>query len=278
MLYSIWAIRQPNSATKTKFIKFKLPYFRKKEYAYICTNQRNKDMKYKRILLKLSGEALMGDRQYGIDPVRLAEYAEEIKKVHAKGVEIAIVIGGGNIFRGVAGASSGMDRVQGDYMGMLATVINGMALQGALEDKGMKTRLQTALKMESIAEPYIKRRADRHLEKGRVVIFSAGTGNPYFTTDSAAALRANEINADVILKGTRVDGIYTSDPEKNKDAVKIDQITFAKVIRDGLGVMDMTAFTLCQENNLPIIVFDVNTPGNLKRLIDGENIGTLVKD
>lgn len=233
-------------------------------------------MKYKRILLKLSGEALMGDRQYGIDPERLAEYAEEIKKVHAKGVEIAIVIGGGNIFRGVAGASSGMDRVQGDYMGMLATVINGMALQGALEEKGMKTRLQTALKMESIAEPYIKRRADRHLEKGRIVIFGAGTGNPYFTTDTAAVLRGIEINADVILKGTRVDGVYDSDPEKNASAVKFDFISFDDVIKKGLNVMDTTAFTLSQENKLPILIFDMNQSGNLERICDGENIGTVV--
>lgn len=194
------------------------------------------------------------------------------------GVEVAIVIGGGNIFRGLQAEATGIEKVQGDYMGMLATVINGMALQSALENLGLYTRLISAIEMKAIAEPYIRRRAIRHLEKGRIVIFSAGTGNPYFTTDSAAALRANEIDAEVILKGTRVDGIYTSDPEKNKDAVKIDQITFAKVIRDGLGVMDMTAFTLCQENNLPIIVFDVNTPGNLRRLMEGENLGTLVRD
>src|SRR6476660_767238 len=194
-------------------------------------------MKYKRILLKLSGEALMGDRQYGIDPARLAEYAEDIRQIHDKGVQVAIVIGGGNIFRGVAGAANGMDRVQGDYMGMLATVINGMALQGALEDKGMLTRLQTALKIEAIAEPYIKRRAVCHWEKGRIVIFGAGTGNPYFTTDTAAVLRGVEVNADVILKGTRVDGIYTSDPEKNADAVKYDAITFDDVIKKGLNVM-----------------------------------------
>ena len=233
-------------------------------------------MKYKRILLKLSGEALMGNRQYGIDPARLEEYAVEIKKIHDKGVEIAIVIGGGNIFRGVAGASNGMDRVQGDYMGMLATVINGMALQGALEHKGMKTRLQTALKMESIAEPYIKRRADRHLEKGRIVIFGAGTGNPYFTTDTAAVLRGVEINADVILKGTRVDGVYTADPEKHADAVKFDNITFSEVYERGLNIMDLTAITLCQENKLPILVFDMNKHGNLKRLMMGEQVGTLV--
>lgn len=233
-------------------------------------------MKYKRILLKLSGEALMGERQYGIDPTRLAEYAEEIKKIHDKGVEIAIVIGGGNIFRGVAGASAGMDRVQGDYMGMLATIINGMALQGALEDKGMLTRLQTALKIEAIAEPYIKRRAVRHLEKGRIVIFGAGTGNPYFTTDTAAVLRGVEINADVILKGTRVDGVYDSDPEKNASAVKFDTITFDDVLSKGLNVMDTTAFTLSQENKLPIVIFDMNKMGNLEKICKGENIGTVV--
>jgi uridylate kinase len=233
-------------------------------------------MKYKRILLKLSGEALMGDKQYGIDPARLDEYADEIKKVHDKGIEIAIVIGGGNIFRGVAGASNGMDRVQGDYMGMLATVINGMALQGALENKGMKTRLQTALKMESIAEPYIKRRADRHLEKGRIVIFGAGTGNPYFTTDTAADLRGVEINADVILKGTRVDGVYTADPEKDTTATKFNYISFEDVLKKGLNVMDTTAFTLSQENKLPIVIFDMNKKGNLLKICEGENVGTEV--
>ena len=236
----------------------------------------NTIMKYKRILLKLSGEALMGDKQYGIDPARLDEYADEIKKVHDKGVEIAIVIGGGNIFRGVAGASNGMDRVQGDYMGMLATVINGMALQGALEHKGMKTRLQTALKMESIAEPYIKRRADRHLEKGRIVIFGAGTGNPYFTTDTAAVLRGVEINADVILKGTRVDGVYTADPEKDATATKFNYISFEDVLKKGLNVMDTTAFTLSQENKLPIVIFDMNKEGNLLKICEGENVGTEV--
>lgn len=233
-------------------------------------------MKYKRILLKLSGEALMGDRQYGIDPKRLAEYAAEIKQIHDKGVEIAIVIGGGNIFRGVAGASNGMDRVQGDYMGMLATVINGMALQGALEDAGMPTRLQTALKIEAIAEPYIKRRAVRHLEKGRIVIFGAGTGNPYFTTDTAAVLRGVEVNADVILKGTRVDGIYTADPEKDPSATKYDNLTFDDVLKKGLNVMDTTAFTLSQENELPIIVFDMNKEGNLVKVCVGESVGTTV--
>ena len=233
-------------------------------------------MKYKRILLKLSGEALMGDKQYGIDPARLSEYADEIKKIHDKGVEIAIVIGGGNIFRGVAGASSGMDRVQGDYMGMLATVINGMALQGALESRGMLTRLQTALKIEAIAEPYIKRRAVRHLEKGRIVIFGAGTGNPYFTTDTAAVLRGVEINADVILKGTRVDGIYSADPQKDPLATKFDFISFEDVLKKGLNVMDTTAFTLSQENKLPILVFDMNKKGNLEKICNGENIGTVV--
>lgn len=233
-------------------------------------------MKYKRILLKLSGEALMGERQYGIDPKRLAEYADQIKSLHEKGVEIAIVIGGGNIFRGVAGASNGMDRVQGDYMGMLATIINAMALQGALEDAGMQTRLQTALKVEAIAEPYIKRRAVRHLEKGRIVIFGAGTGNPYFTTDTAAVLRGVEVNADVILKGTRVDGIYTADPEKDPTAEKYDNLTFEDVLNKGLNVMDTTAFTLSQENELPIIVFDMNKEGNLVKVCEGETVGTTV--
>ncbi len=233
-------------------------------------------MHYKRILLKLSGEALLGNRQYGIDPNRLADYAKEIKAVVVKGVELAIVIGGGNIFRGVAGASNGMDRVQGDYMGMLATVINGLALQSALEDNGLKTRLLTAIKMEQIAEPYIKRRAVRHLEKRRVVIFGAGTGNPYFTTDTAAVLRAIEINADVILKGTRVDGIYSADPEKNKEAFKFDNISFKDVLNKGLNVMDMTAFTLSEENNLPILVFDMNKKGNLQKVLEGKKIGTLV--
>lgn len=233
-------------------------------------------MHYKRILLKLSGEALMGNRQYGIDPERLAEYAKEIKTVIEKGVQVAIVIGGGNIFRGVAGASKGMDRVQGDNMGMLATVINGLALQSALENKGIQTRLQTAIEINSVAEPFIRRRAIRHLEKGRVVIFGGGTGNPYFTTDSAAVLRAIEINADIILKGTRVDGIYTADPEKDKLATKFDFITFEEVINKGLKVMDTTAFTLSQENQLPIIVFDMNTPGNLLKVATGEKVGTKV--
>ncbi len=233
-------------------------------------------MHYNRILLKLSGEALMGEKQYGIDPKRLAEYAEEIKEVVDKGMQVAIVIGGGNIFRGLSGASNGMDRVQGDHMGMLATVINGLALQSALEIAGVETRLQSAIKINEVAEPFIRRRAMRHLEKGRVVIFGGGTGNPYFTTDSAAVLRAIEIEADVILKGTRVDGIYTADPEKNKDATKFDSISFNDVLRKGLKVMDTTAFTLSQENDLPIIVFDMNKKGNLLKILDGENIGTKV--
>ncbi|WP_431157354.1 UMP kinase [Winogradskyella poriferorum] len=233
-------------------------------------------MKYKRILLKLSGEALMGTRQYGIDPERLAEYAQDIKTITDKGVQVAIVIGGGNIFRGVAGASNGMDRVQGDHMGMLATVINGLALQSALEDADIPTRLQTAIKINEVAEPFIRRKALRHLEKGRVVIFGGGTGNPYFTTDSAAVLRAIEMEADVILKGTRVDGIYNADPEKDNTAIKFDQISFDDVLSKGLKVMDTTAFTLSQENELPIIVFDMNKKGNLYKVVSGENIGTVV--
>ncbi len=233
-------------------------------------------MRYKRILLKLSGEALMGNRDYGIDPKRLKDYALEIKKVIEKTTEVAIVIGGGNIFRGVSGAANGMDRVQGDHMGMLATCINGLALQSTLEDEGVYTRMQTALEIKEVAEPYIKRKAIRHLEKGRVVIFGAGTGNPYFTTDTAAVLRAIEIDADAILKGTRVDGIYNDDPEKNKDAVKFKTITFKDVIDRGLKVMDMTAFTLSKENKLPIIVFDMNKQGNLLKLVSGEQIGTIV--
>ena len=233
-------------------------------------------MRYQRILLKLSGEALMGSNAYGIDPQRIGEYAQEIKELHEQGVEIAIVIGGGNIFRGMAGSSQGVERVQGDYMGMLATVMNGLALQSALENIAVPTRLQTALKIEAVAEPYIKRKAVRHLEKNRVVIFSAGTGNPFFTTDSAAVLRAIEINADVILKGTRVDGIYTEDPEKNKEAIKFDTLSFEEVLKRGLKVMDTTAFTLSQENKLPIIVFDMNTKGNLMKVVSGENVGTRV--
>ncbi|SDC43476.1 UMP kinase [Pedobacter soli] len=234
-------------------------------------------MKYKRILLKLSGESLMGDKQYGIDNERVKQYAEDIKAVHDKGLEIAIVIGGGNIFRGLSAEKSGMDRAQADYMGMLATVINSMALQDALEKVDIKTRLLTAIKMEQICEPFIRRRAVRHLEKGRVVIFGAGTGNPYFTTDSAAALRAIEIKADVVLKGTRVDGIYTADPEKDPAATKFEEISFREVYDKGLNVMDMTAFTLCEENQLPIIVFDMNKHGNFMKIASGEPIGTLVK-
>ncbi|MBN09529.1 MAG: UMP kinase [Flavobacteriaceae bacterium] len=233
-------------------------------------------MQNKRILLKLSGEALMGDRNHGIDPLRLNDYAKEIKEIQQEGVEIAIVIGGGNIFRGISAASKGMDRVQADYMGMLATVINGLALQSALEDNKVPTRLQTAIKIEAIAEPFIKRKATRHLEKGRVVIFGSGTGNPFFTTDSAAVLRAIEINADVILKGTRVDGIYNEDPEKNKGAIKFENLSFDEAISKGLKIMDTTAFTLSQENKLPIIVFDMNTKGNLKKVIKGDKIGTRV--
>jgi len=232
--------------------------------------------KYKRILLKLSGESLMGDNSFGLDPEVLAQYAQDIKIITDLGVQVAIVIGGGNIYRGMNEQETGIERAQGDYMGMLATVINGMALQSALEKIGVYTRLQSAIKMEQVAEPYIRRRAMRHLEKGRVVIFGAGTGNPYFTTDTAGSLRAIEIKADVILKGTRVDGIYTADPEKNADARKYGQISFAEVIRLNLKVMDMTAFTLCQENNLPIIVFDMNKPGNLLRVVTGDNVGTLV--
>jgi uridylate kinase len=234
-------------------------------------------MAYKRILLKLSGEALMGDQQYGIDINRVQQYAKDIKSILDQGMEVAIVIGGGNIYRGLSAEKAGMDRVQADYMGMLATVINSMALQDALEKLSVKTRLLTAIKMEQICEPFIRRRAVRHLEKGRVVIFGAGTGNPYFTTDTAASLRAIEINADVVLKGTRVDGIYSEDPLKNPSAERFETLTFQEVYNRGLNVMDMTAFTLCQENNLPIIVFDMNKPGNLSRLANGEPIGTIVK-
>ncbi|TND09516.1 MAG: uridylate kinase [Bacteroidetes bacterium] len=233
--------------------------------------------KYKRILLKLSGEALMGKKQFGIDHAVLSQYAQEIKDVYSTGVELAIVIGGGNIFRGIEASEGGWDRVQGDYMGMLATVINSMALQSALERMNIPTRLQSAIEMKQICEPFIRRRAVRHLEKNRVVIFGAGTGNPYFTTDTAATLRAIEIEADVILKGTRVDGIYTADPEKDKNAVKYDTITFNEVYEKSLNVMDMTAFTLCNENKLPIIVFDMNKSGNLKKIVVGERVGTLVE-
>lgn len=234
-------------------------------------------MKYKRVLLKLSGESLMGDMQYGIDPKVLIQYAADVKNVVDAGVEVAIVIGGGNIFRGVQGVAGGLvERAQGDYMGMLATVINSMALQGALEKIGIKTRLLTAIHMEQIAEPFIRRRAIRHLEKGRVVIFGAGTGNPYFTTDSAAALRSVEIDANLVLKGTRVDGIYTADPEKDPSATRFDQISFDEVYERGLNVMDMTAITLCQENKMPIVVFDMNKEGNFLRVCKGEDLGTTV--
>jgi uridylate kinase len=234
-------------------------------------------MKYKRILLKLSGESLMGEQSYGIDNARVLQYAEEIKAIQKLGIEVAVVVGGGNIFRGLSAEKSGMDRAQADYMGMLATVINAMALQNALETVGVYSRLLSAINMEQICEPYVRRRAMRHLEKGRVVIFGAGTGNPYFTTDSAAALRAIEIKADVVLKGTRVDGIYTADPEKDPTATKFDTLTFEEVYNRQLNVMDMTAFTLCDENKLPIIVFDMNKENNLMRLMQGEKIGTLVK-
>ena len=233
-------------------------------------------MKYKRILLKLSGEALMGDKQFGIDTEKLSAYANEIKNAVDLGVEVAVVIGGGNIFRGVQVEGQGLDRVQGDYMGMLATIINGMALQSALEKANVETRLLTAIKMEQVAEPFIRRRAMRHLQKGRVVIFGGGTGNPYFTTDTAATLRAIEIEADVILKGTRVDGIYTSDPEKDKSATKYNTITFKEVYEKELNIMDMTAFTLCNENKLPIVVFDINKKQNLYKMLQGESVGTLV--
>ncbi len=234
-------------------------------------------MKYKRILLKLSGEALMGSNQYGIDPNRLKQYTEEIRAVKDMGVEVAIVIGGGNIFRGVQAEGSGIERVQGDYMGMLATVINGMALQSALESAGLYTRLMSGIKMEQVCEPFIRRRAIRHLEKGRIVIFGAGIGNPYFTTDSTASLRAIEIQADVVLKGTRVDGVYTADPEKDATATRYDELSFQEAYEKNLNIMDMTAFTLCQENKLPIIVFDMNKPGNLATIMQGEMAGTLIK-
>jgi uridylate kinase len=232
--------------------------------------------KYKRVLLKLSGESLMGNKSFGIDSSMISQYARDIKEITDLGVQVAIVIGGGNIYRGMDGKETGIERATGDYMGMLATVINGMALQSGLEKSGLFTRLQSAIKMEQIAEPYIRRRAIRHLEKGRVVIFGAGTGNPYFTTDTAASLRAIEIDADVILKGTRVDGVYTADPEKDKNAKKYDTISYEEAYRNNLNVMDMTAFTLCQENKLPIIIFDMNIPGNLLKVIHGEQVGTLV--
>ncbi|WP_129021785.1 MULTISPECIES: UMP kinase [Edaphocola] len=232
--------------------------------------------KFKRVLVKLSGESLMGDKNYGLDSKMLASYAQDIKEVVELGVEVAIVIGGGNIYRGMNEKETGIERAHGDYMGMLATVINGMALQASLEKIGVKTRLQSALVMDQVAEPYIRRKAIRHLEKGRVVIFGAGTGNPYFTTDTAGSLRAIEINADVILKGTRVDGIYTEDPEKNPEATRYESISFDDVIAKGLAVMDLTAFTLCKENNLPIIVFDMNKKGNLTQVVSGKNVGTIV--
>jgi len=234
-------------------------------------------MKYNRILLKLSGEALMGKQNYGIDSYRLSDYAKEIKQITDKGIQVAVVIGGGNIYRGIQSEGAGFDRVQGDYMGMLATIINGMALQSALESLKVQTRLLTAIRMEQVAEPFIRRKATRHLSKGRVVIFGGGTGNPYFTTDTAATLRAIEIEADVILKGTRVDGIFTTDPEKDSTATMYETISFDEVFQKELNVMDLTAFTLCKENNLPIKVFNMNTEGNLKKICDGENIGTLVK-
>jgi uridylate kinase len=234
-----------------------------------------KEPKYKRILLKLSGESLSTDGEV-IDPNILGQYAAEIKKVHDLGVEVAIVIGGGNIFRGASAAKAGIDRVQGDYMGMLATVINGMAVQASLEKQGLYTRMMTAIKVEAVCEPFIRRRAMRHLEKGRIVIFGAGTGNPYFTTDSTASLRAIEIEADVVLKGTRVDGVYTADPEKDASATRYANLSFAEAISKGLKIMDTTAFTLCQENNVPIIVFDMNKEGNLAALVSGEDVGTLI--
>lgn len=232
--------------------------------------------KYKRILLKLSGEALIGDQEYGIEPLTLEQYAKQIVEIHKMGIEVAIVVGGGNIFRGVQASRAGMDRANGDYMGMLATVINALALQDAIEQEGAFVRVQSAIEMAKICEPYIRRRAIRHLEKGRIVVFAAGTGNPFFTTDTAASLRAIEIEADVVLKGTRVDGVYTADPEKDENAVKFDSISFADVLRHRLNVMDMTAFTLCQENKLPIIIFNINKPENLKRILEGETVGTLV--
>ncbi|MAB95197.1 UMP kinase [Flavobacteriales bacterium] len=233
-------------------------------------------MEYKRILLKLSGESLMGNGEYGIDPKMLSKYANDISSIVAKNVEVAVVIGGGNIYRGIQSEGAGFDRVQGDHMGMLATIINGMALQSALESINIETRLLTAIRMEQVAEPYIRRKAMRHLQKGRVVIFGGGTGNPYFTTDTAATLRAIEIEADIILKGTRVDGIYTEDPEKVSSAKKFNTITFTEVLEKKLNIMDLTAFTLCQENNLPIKVFNMNVEGSLTRICEGEDVGTLV--
>jgi uridylate kinase len=235
------------------------------------------NMKYQRILLKFSGEALMGNKQYGIDNATLTMYAQEVKKIVDYGVQVAIVIGGGNIFRGIQGTTEGMDRSQSDYMGMLATVINGLALQDALEKAGLETRVQSAIQINQVCEPFIRRRCIRHLEKGRVVILVAGTGNPYFTTDSAAALKAAEINAELIIKATKVDGVYSDDPQKNPYATKFEQVTFDYVIHNKLSVMDITAFTLCQENNIPIIVCDVHQPDNLLKIVQGEKIGTLVR-
>ena len=252
-----------------------LYYFNTGLYYIFLANYTS--MKYKRILLKLSGESLMGDKQYGIDNNQVLQYAKDIQSVYNEGIEIAIVVGGGNIFRGLSAEKSGMERAQADYMGMLATVINCMAMQNALESIGVETRLQSAIKMEQICEPYIRRRAMHHLESGKIVIFGAGTGNPYFTTDTAASLRAIEIKADVVLKGTRVDGIYTADPEKDPSATRYDEISYQEVYDKGLNVMDMTAITLCQENNLPIIVFDMNKEGNFMKIAKGEAIGTLVK-
>lgn len=248
-----------------------LSYFNKK-----LTFNNSKMLKYKRILLKLSGESLMGEQKYGIAADMVLHYAKQVKEIADLGAEIAIVIGGGNIYRGIQAEKSGIERAQGDYMGMMATIINGMALQSGMESVGLFTRLMSAIKVEAVAEPYIRRRAIRHLEKRRIVIFAGGTGNPFFTTDSAAALRASEINADVILKGTRVDGIYTADPEKYPDAEKYDNVSFQDAISKNLKVMDMTAFTLCQENNMPIIVFDINKEGNLVKIAKGEEVGTLV--
>ena len=256
--------------------------------SFLCTAFKNSRLfhkiynqrmlpKYKRVLLKLSGESLMGDKSFGFDTSVISQYAQDIKSIVDLGVQVAIVIGGGNIYRGMNEAETGIERAHGDYMGMLATVINGMALQAGLEKIGVFTRLQSAIKMEQIAEPYIRRRAIRHVEKGRVVIFGAGTGNPYFTTDTAGSLRAIEIKADVILKGTRVDGVYSADPEKDANATRFNVITFAECISKNLKVMDMTAFTLCMENNLPIVVFDMNTPDNLRRVVTGEKVGTLVR-
>ena len=243
---------------------------------FITNHNILNNLKYKRILLKLSGESLMGDKKTSIDPVRLNQYVLEIKKTAAKGVQIAIVIGGGNIFRGAEAEAMGVERVQGDYMGMLATLINGMALQSALENIGVYTRLMSGIAINQVCEPFIRRRAIRHLEKGRIVIFGAGIGNPYFTTDSTASLRAIEIEADVVLKGTRVDGVYTADPEKDPNAQRYANISFKEAYSKGLNIMDMTAFTLCQENNLPIIVFDMNVPGNLLKIVQGDDVGTLI--